>query len=354
MASTTANYSLNLLKLLAGNRLLAPLAVVYYVTTRCNLNCVYCEDFGSTRNAPNAALPLEQARRVLRVIRSGTDRLILTGGEPLLYPEIDALAAAARREMGFRHLTLQTNGLLLLDHPALLPLLDRLVISLDTVDPELGSRITRVPREAVETIVDNVRLLAQRQRQAGYRLIVNGVLTPETVPGALELLDFCAAHSILASFSPQAVRNWPRYELLVSDDYHALLRQLLAAKQRGAPLVGSVDYWRTLLDFRPYSCYPTLIPRVEPNGDLLYPCRPIEKEENGHGGRCNLLAVSSWRQAVRQAAAVYDAPPRVCTSCFQQCFIEPSLMQARPLALLREWLLYPPSRRVWLASYAPG
>jgi hypothetical protein len=67
-----------------------------------------------------------------------------------------------------------------------------------------------------------------------------------------------------------------------------------------------------------------------------------------------LLDVALWAEALQAAADEYGPPPRVCSSCFQQCFAEPSLMQARPFSLLVEWLRYRASRRGWLASYAPG
>jgi MoaA/NifB/PqqE/SkfB family radical SAM enzyme len=356
MSSSTINYATNLTRLLRRDCLLRSLAATYYVTTRCNLNCAYCEDFGARRNGQGATtLPLEDALRVLRTIRSGVDRLILTGGEPLLHPDIDALLSGACRELKFRHLTLLTNGLLLPEHERSLPFVNRLVISLDSTDPGLWSSLVNVPRETAQAILNNVRAYASRQREFGYRMVVNCVLTPQTLPGARQVLDFCTEHGLLVSFSPQAANNWPRYELLVSDEYKLFLAELIALKRRGAPILGSAAYFHTLLDLRPYSCYPTLIPRIMPGGELVYPCWPIEKAGDSHGGRpCNLLEVKSWADALQVAAAEYGPPPSVCTSCFQQCYAEPSLMQARPLSLLGEWLCHRASRRGGLASYAPG
>jgi MoaA/NifB/PqqE/SkfB family radical SAM enzyme len=356
MRTSACNYWSNLVKLLCSDRLLRPLVVTYYVTTQCNLDCIYCEDFGARRNGQaQLPLPLKDALRVLRVIRSGVDSLILTGGEPLLYADIVPLVTRARRELHFRTLTLLTNGLLLPQCEAVLPALDRLVISLDSTDPEHWSSIVNAPVSTAQAILDNVITYAHRQREFDYRMMVNCVLTPETLPGAQHVLDFCIEHDLYVSFSPQAIGNWPRYDLLVSNDYKTFLARLIALKRRGAPILGSMAYLRTLLDLSPYSCYPTLAPRVLPNGDLLYPCRPIEKEGGSHGGRpCNLLDVESWDQALEIATGEYGPPPRVCTSCFQQCFAEPSLMQAQPLGLLRELSLYSTSRRGGLASYAPG
>ena len=132
MSTSIQNYAINLGKLLRGDRMLRPLIAAYYVTTQCNLNCAYCEYFGARRNATaERPLDLEAVLRVLRVVRDGVDRLILTGGEPLLHPDIDALALRARNDLHFRHLTLLTNASLLAQHEALLPALDRLVVSLD-------------------------------------------------------------------------------------------------------------------------------------------------------------------------------------------------------------------------------
>lgn len=356
VSSTTRNFGRNLLRLARGDRLLRPLAVVYYVTGQCNLNCTYCEDFGQRRNTQAIpSLGLDAALQVLAVIRSGVDRLILTGGDPLLYPDIIPLVDRARRELKFRHITIQTNGLLLPQAEALLPAVDRLVVSMDSTDPALWSSLVNTPLEIAQTIIDNVQVYAGRQREFGYRLVVNCVLSPETLGGAQQVLDFCAGHDLLVSFSPQSVNNWPRYELLVSPEYQAFLKELTILKRRGAPILGSAAYLGTLAKLRPFSCYPTLIPRILPNGEMLYPCWPIERAGTSHGGRpCNLLDVQSWTEALKIAADVYGPPPRVCTSCFQQCYAEPSLMQSKPVQLLAEMVRYRASRRGQLAGYAPG
>lgn len=353
------NYAYNLLKLARDQRYLRPRLGIYYVTAQCNFDCAYCEDFGRSRNSTEAAaasrsLPLAEAQRVLVVLRQGMDRLMLTGGEPLLYPDLLPLVQYARGRLRFRQITLTTNGWLLPQAGALLPLLDRLIISLDTLDAGRWGELIRTPAAAA-VVLANIEQAATRQAKDRFRLIVNAVLTPETLPGAPALLDFCARRKILVSFSPQAVCNWPRYEVFTHPGYRPFIARVMETKRRGGPVLGSLSYWKTLLDLRPFSCYPTLTPRVLPNGDLAYPCRPIEKSGHSHGGRpCNLLEVSSWEQARRLAGRRYGLPPRVCQSCYQQCYVEPSLMQAQPFSLLAEWLRFAPSRQVDLSTYAPG
>jgi MoaA/NifB/PqqE/SkfB family radical SAM enzyme len=343
-------------RLLFNRRLLEPLVVAYTVTTHCNLNCVYCEDFGARRNADQPPpLALAEAQRLLTILRQATNSLLLTGGEPLLYPEIEALLAHAKEAARFRHVTMLSNASRLADHWDVLRYIDRLMVSVDATTPAQWDVSLGAEAGTAQRILDNVADAAGRRRPDHLEIVVNCVVTPETLDGAGRVLAFCEDHNLLFSFSPQSSNNWPRYELLVSDAYRAFVTRMIEAKRRGAPVLGSLAYLKKMVAFEPYACYPMLAPRVMSGGGLAYPCRPIEREDDAHGGReINLLDVGSWRAAVEQAAARYDLPPSTCGSCFQQCYAEPSLMQAKPWALLYEHLRFPPSRRGHLATYAPG
>lgn len=356
MPSFVTNYLRNAIRLMRRDRLLAPLVATYYLTTRCNLNCVYCEDFGLSRNDQALSpLPLDQAKHILRVLRSGVDRLILTGGEPLLFPDIVQLLEYASHTLKFAELTMLSNGLLLREREFVMPFLDRLVVSLDSLDPEFWQGVIRSAPGCAQKIQENILFAAQLQRKYNFTLIVNCVISPQTLAGVPDLLDFCASHNILISFSPQSVLNWPAYDLLVSQQYRELLAEILHQKRLGAPILGSDAYYALLQSFTPYACYPTLVPRVWPDGSLIYPCRPIEREGGSRGGRpVNLLNVGTWDDALQSAQSVYGAPPETCSSCFQQCFAEPSLMQKYPFQYLGEWLRYPSSRRGHLPTFAPG
>ncbi|MBI5297481.1 MAG: DUF3463 domain-containing protein [Chloroflexi bacterium] len=354
-----------------GDFTLAPRLAVYYVTMQCNLNCAYCEDFGARRNHQVTPTPrLEDAKRILRVIRSGVDRLWLTGGEPLLVSHLAELLAYARNELKFREISLITNGVLLFRKPtteitedteksrlktsvdsvfSVVKHVDRLIVSLDSLEPQTLNQVS-VPDAYANTVIENVRAAATLQKEHHFKLILNAVITPETLPGLDALLAFCAENHIRISFSPQSVNNLPRYELVTSAEYRAFIEKLVALKKQGAPILGSLSYFKMLLDQTPYECYPTLIPRILPDGWLTYPCRPMEKAGGEQGGRAvNLLNVQSWDEAWRMAAKTYGDAPTSCVSCFQQCYAEPSLMQAHPFEYLTEKF-----RGMDPGTYAPG
>lgn len=361
-----STYLGNLLKLIRGDYTLDPHIAVYYVTMQCNLNCTYCEDFGSRRNhLVTPTPPLEDAKRILKVIRSGVDRLWLTGGEPLMHPQILDLLHYARHDLKFKEISLITNGTLLSerlkvdklersDLPAfkpsnLLTLLDNLIISLDSVDPQ-ALNIVSVPDAYAATVIANALEAASLQQEYNFKLIINAVITPETLPSMDKLLAFCTENHVHISFSPQAVNNLPRYDLVTSPAYRSFIEKVIELKKHGAPIVGSYSYFKALLDQIPYECYPTLVPRILPDGWLAYPCRPMEKAGGEQGGRAvNLLSVDTWDEAWRIAKRKYGEAPTSCVSCFQQCYAEPSLMQAHPVEYLAEKL-----RGNELAAYVPG
>jgi hypothetical protein len=76
----------------------------------------------------------------------------------------------------------------------------------------------------------------------------------------------------------------------------------------------------------------------------------MEKAGGEQGGRAvNLLQVQTWADAWRMAREKYGDAPTSCVSCFQQCYAEPSLMQAHPFEYLAEKL-----RGTDPGAYAPG
>ena len=86
-----------------------------YLTQRCNLRCAHCflgDKAGGDNGAALVDLPIDQAEAALKEFDSlGGLRLLLTGGEPLLYPGFWEINALLPRH-GFRTVLL-TNGTLL-------------------------------------------------------------------------------------------------------------------------------------------------------------------------------------------------------------------------------------------------
>lgn len=78
----------------------------------CNARCRFCSqgDFDKSLNAPFDAI----ARNIYGAWKAGYRRLGLTGGEPLIRPDILKVIALGR-SVGFRFIRVQTNGIKLAD-----------------------------------------------------------------------------------------------------------------------------------------------------------------------------------------------------------------------------------------------
>ena len=117
------------------------------LTDRCNLRCVYCmPPEGIGKRDHSHILSLEEIEEIAReAVALGVRKIRLTGGEPLLRRGMTGLCRGLRAIPALRELTLTTNGLLLAEMAGELKAagVDRVNVSLDTLDPEKYRRITR-------------------------------------------------------------------------------------------------------------------------------------------------------------------------------------------------------------------
>jgi cyclic pyranopterin phosphate synthase len=118
------------------------------VTDRCNFRCVYCMPADGVPWLPkDSLLSFEEIRDVVRAAIEihGIRRFKLTGGEPTVRYGIVDLVGMLRRIDGIDDLSLTTNGMLLEDlaQPFREAGLDRVTVSIDSLNPERFKRITR-------------------------------------------------------------------------------------------------------------------------------------------------------------------------------------------------------------------
>lgn len=86
------------------------------VTQRCNLHCPYCHREGEERRASNSVTEMtsEEIVRIVKVaVRLGMRRVKITGGEPLLRPDILDIVKGIAMIQGLKDLSMTTNGTLL-------------------------------------------------------------------------------------------------------------------------------------------------------------------------------------------------------------------------------------------------
>ena len=140
---------------------------------RCNLSCTYCNEFDNfSKPVPTD----EMTRRIDRLADLGTSIVTMSGGEPLLHPELDALISQVRKRGMISGLI--TNGYLLTaDRIKKLNAagLDHMQISIDNDQPD------EVSKKSLKVLDKKLQLLAE---YGVFHVNINsvvggGISTPE-------------------------------------------------------------------------------------------------------------------------------------------------------------------------------
>ncbi|HEX3005442.1 MAG TPA: GTP 3',8-cyclase MoaA, partial [Angustibacter sp.] len=213
------------------------------VTDRCNLRCTYCMPAEGLDWLPKPELlTFEELTRVIGIaVGLGIRSVRLTGGEPLLrrgLPELVAQIAALEPRP---RIAMTTNGLGLdrLARPLADAGLDRVNVSLDTIDREAFTRLTR--RDRFDDVVTGLQAAAD----AGLAPVkVNAVamrgVNDESVA---DLLQWCIDRGYELRFIEQmpldADHRWERSTMVTQAEILERLGERFTLTPLGADVRGS-------------------------------------------------------------------------------------------------------------------
>jgi cyclic pyranopterin phosphate synthase len=116
------------------------------LTDRCNLRCVYCMPEDMTFQPKHELMQDDELELLVRVFAElGFKKFRLTGGEPTVRKNIVDICRMIAHTPGVNSLSMTTNGILLNDlaQPLADAGLQRVNVSIDTLDPERFKKITR-------------------------------------------------------------------------------------------------------------------------------------------------------------------------------------------------------------------
>lgn len=312
---------------------LRPLVVTYHPTHRCNLRCFFCEECGIERNArweDEGELSTVEAKRLLKILSGRFDFLYITGGEPFLRPDIIEIFEEID-SLPFRNVTVNTNLTLMDKVVECLPVIDNLVVSIDSIDPDRFDEIRGVPGMGGR-VLDNFHRAAGLQKEFGFRLHVNCVVTPTTIDDARGVLCHCTDMGVKVGINAQNDRHGPIKTLTNNPAFRELVSEMMRVKGETKLVTGTRMYYEQMFSFVPYRCYPILTPRINAKGELAWPCDNLGQWVPG------ILEIGDWDGIVKRAVSMYG-PLRDCNkSCQFQCYIEPSKMVRRPWQALGEYL----------------
>lgn len=165
------------------------------VTDRCDFRCVYCMAEDMVFLPRQQVLTLEEIERIARIfVANGTQKIRLTGGEPLVRPGVVGLCERIAALPGLRELVMTTNGSQLskLAKPLADAGVKRLNISLDSLKAERFAAITRTGELA------QVLAGIQAAQQAGFARIKLNVVAMHgrNSDEVLDLVEFAGERGL--------------------------------------------------------------------------------------------------------------------------------------------------------------
>lgn len=150
------------------------------VTDKCNLRCTYCMPEEGLEWVPKEeVLSYEEIAEIVRQMAGmGLERVRLTGGEPLVRPELSELVAMLSAVEGIEDLSLSTNAVLLPRFAGELREagLQRVNVSLDTLRRDRFETVARRPARFFDATLEGI----EAAEEAGFDpLKINTVLLRE-------------------------------------------------------------------------------------------------------------------------------------------------------------------------------
>lgn len=180
------------------------------IVDKCDLRCTYCMPEDQHFLKREELMTREEIGTIARLFveRYGITKIRLTGGEPLVRPDVVDIVrdlAASPVKLG-----LTTNALSL--HKYLEGLIDAglkgINISLDTFDAERFRKITR--RDGFDTVHANILLALQRGLRVKVNMVVMRGVNDDEILRFVELTEHHDIHVRFIEFMPFAGNHWGR------------------------------------------------------------------------------------------------------------------------------------------------
>jgi MoaA/NifB/PqqE/SkfB family radical SAM enzyme len=328
------NYFTNYFKIKFNkNPILKPLFFTHYITLNCNFNCIYC-GFATNRQKINIHNQLNTVNtiKLMEIIRKECPYIYFTGGEPLLRNDIVEILSECKK-MGFKSITLNTNMSLIHKKMEILDNLTNLVASFDVLDETMYSKILGVPTATVKQVKKNIIECARLQKEKDFVMTINCVIIPETIQYVREVMDFCFTHNVRFAAVPAELEDGAiNYRLQNNKNYQSLIKDIMQSKLKGYPVFGTNEFYNIIYDFKQFCCYPTTTPHIYPNGDLFYPCQPMDKVA------ANLLNTGSYSKALKIGVEKFGGLPMCKNKCYKACYIEAAIFSQNIILISKEFI----------------
>ncbi len=215
-----------------------PILAHLICTRRCNLSCAYCNEYDSTSNP----IPLEDMyARIDKLGALGTSIVTLSGGEPLIHPDLNAIIKRIRANGMVAGLI--TNGFYL-DRERILQLneagLDYIQLSIDNLKPD------KVSRKSLSIMLPKLQLMAEF---GNFHVNVNSVIGGEIQSPQDSMVIAAEVEKLGISFSIGILHDVRGQLHSLNDEEKAIYETML--KRRKSTYTQVTRFQRNLLNGQP-------------------------------------------------------------------------------------------------------
>lgn len=206
--------------------------LIWSFQSECNLDCRYCY-YNINPKAKRIPLKEKNISEIDKITNKlnnlGFTRVYLSGGEPLIYPDLTLGIVEKLSELGIRSV-LSTNGTLVtkdLAKDLISSGLDAVVISLDSFDKDYHNSV----RESFQKVVKSIKIFSEVSRLGDFRLGVKCVVTRKNVDDLKETMEF--SDSLGADFF--------KFQPVFIPQDSPLFKELSLTKNDYNKILGSID-----------------------------------------------------------------------------------------------------------------
>ncbi len=196
------------------------------VTDRCNLRCIYCTAKLVPHLTHDDILRYEEIHRVVQAAAGlGVKKIRLTGGEPLVRPELNKLVELLSQVEGIDEISLTTNAIFLGKYAAQLKAagLKRVNISLDTFKADKFRYITS--QDKLKDVLGGI----EAARNAGLNPVKINMVVIRGVNDD-ELLDFARA-SVSDGWHVRFIEEMPLVTSRIEESKLVAVQEMMATIQ---------------------------------------------------------------------------------------------------------------------------
>lgn len=265
-----------------------PLSAIFSVTSGCNFNCKYCQ----IPKQKKSDLPTKKVLSLIdQLALTGTQRLGIQGGEPLLREDIGEIVDYAKKRGLF--VTLGSNGALLPKTVDKIKNVDALVLSYD--GPSAHNKYRQ--KGSYKQLTNAIKLAVRN----GITVWNTTVLTKYSIKDIDIILKQAEEWGFLTYFTPlmntDATGNTSKL-FAPEKDFKETIKKIIIRKKQGKPVLNSIPYLKFIQNLPDYKktvyfderinpkykikCYAgELFCHIDTNGDV-YPCINLLYKTKGY------------------------------------------------------------------------